>query len=228
MAFDIAKFANTLSIDQLSGPRNIDTITAEILGLKQRAGSAILGIGHRLIEAKSMLPHGEWLPWLTNQVEFSERTAQDFMRLAREWSNPQTFADLGPAKALIILSLPPDEREQFISEPHDIDGKQKTAEEMSVRDLKKIVKCKTPKRTERDGLPCVQSGGWQQLTSELWPKTEQLVVLSRVNVIGGIEYQLARCVAGPENECPFVFPNDNLTVAEPLTFDHWISVPENV
>ena len=49
--------------------------------MKQDAGNAILSIGQRLIEAKAMLPHGEWLPWLTEQVEFSERTARNFMRL---------------------------------------------------------------------------------------------------------------------------------------------------
>ena len=60
-----------------------------------------------------MLPHGKWIPWLTEQVEFSERTAQSFMRLAREWSNPQALADLGATKALALLALPPDERERF-------------------------------------------------------------------------------------------------------------------
>ena len=74
--------------------RSIETITAEILTMKQTAGDAILGIGQRLIEAKAMLPHGEWLPWLNEQVEFSERTARNFMRLAREWTNRQALADL--------------------------------------------------------------------------------------------------------------------------------------
>ena len=45
--------------------RDIETITGEIIQLKQDAGNAILGIGQRLIEAKAMLSHGEWLPWLT-------------------------------------------------------------------------------------------------------------------------------------------------------------------
>ena len=70
--------------------RDIEVITEEILSLKQTAGSAILEIGQRLIEAKQMLPHGEWLHWLEERVEFSERSANRFMRLAREWSNPTT------------------------------------------------------------------------------------------------------------------------------------------
>lgn len=113
-------------------PRSIESITAEILQLKQDAGNAILGIGQRLIEAKAMLPHGEWLPWLNEQIDISERTAQKFMRLAREWTNPNTLADLGASKALMLLALPEQEREQFIEEHNVID--------MSARELEKAVK----------------------------------------------------------------------------------------
>ena len=74
--------------------RDIEVITREILDAKRRGGEAILTIGRCLTEAKQALPHGEWLPWLNERVEFSERTAQNFMRLAREWSNPQALADL--------------------------------------------------------------------------------------------------------------------------------------
>lgn len=112
--------------------RTIETITAEIITLKTDAGNAIIGIGQRLIEAKEMLPHGQWLPWLTDQVEFSERTAQDFMRLAREWSNPQTLADLGKAKALKLLLLPAAERENFM-EAHDVPN-------MSTRELEQAIR----------------------------------------------------------------------------------------
>ena len=137
MAFDIAE---SPIAEGAVAERHSETITAEILQLKQDAGNAILGIGQRLIEAKSMLPHGKWIPWLTEQVEFSERTAQSFMRLAREWSNPQALADLGATKALALLALPPDERERFIEENHVVDGEAKTAAEMTTRELEKAVK----------------------------------------------------------------------------------------
>ena len=137
MAFDIAE---SPVAEGAVAERNIKIITTEILQLKQDAGNAILGIGQRLIEAKSMLPHGKWIPWLTEQVEFSERTAQSFMRLAREWSNPQALADLGATKALALLALPPDERERFIEENHVVDGEAKTAAEMTTRELEKAVK----------------------------------------------------------------------------------------
>ena len=112
--------------------RTIETITDEILDAKRTGGEAILTIGRCLIEAKEMLPHGEWLPWLNERVEFSERTARNFMRLAREWTNRQTLADLGAAKALTLLALPAEEREQFVEDHNVID--------MSARQLKKAIR----------------------------------------------------------------------------------------
>lgn len=38
------------------------------------------------------------------------------MRLAREWTNRTALSDLGATKALTLLALPPEEREQFIAE----------------------------------------------------------------------------------------------------------------
>ena len=112
--------------------RDIETITGEILDAKRAGGEAILTIGRCLIEAKDMLSHGEWLPWLTERVEFSPRTAQNFMRLAREWSNTQTLADLGASKALALLALPPEERETFLEEHNVVD--------MSARQLEQAIK----------------------------------------------------------------------------------------
>ena len=115
-----------------SRARSIEVITGEILDLKQKGGQVILDIGRCLIEAKSLLNHGEWLPWLNEQVEFSERTAQKFMRLAREWSNPSTLADLGASKALMLLALPESERDSFVQDHNVID--------MSARQLEQAIK----------------------------------------------------------------------------------------
>ena len=120
--------------------RDIEVITREILDAKRRGGEAILTIGRCLTEAKQALPHGEWLPWLNERVEFSERTAQNFMRLAREWSNPQALADLGAAKALTLLALPAEERESFIAENHVVGGEEKTVIDMTSRELEKAIR----------------------------------------------------------------------------------------
>ena len=120
--------------------RDIETITAEIIRLKQDAGSAILSIGDRLIEAKAMLSHGEWLPWLEDQVEFSVSAANRFMRLAREWRNSSALTNLGATKALTLLALPPEERETFMTENHLVGGQEKTVVDMTSRELEKAIR----------------------------------------------------------------------------------------
>ena len=113
--------------------RTIEAITTDLLDAKRRGGEAILTIGRCLIEAKDMLPHGEWLPWLNEKAEFSERTARNFMRLAREWTNRQALADLGASKALTLLALPADEREQFMADNNVVDMTTRQLEE-AIRD----------------------------------------------------------------------------------------------
>ena len=149
-AFDISKYAATLNQPAPAETRDIEAITTEIIQLKQDAGNAILGIGQRLIEAKAILPRGEWLPWLEERVEFSERSAQNFMRLAREWSNPQALADLGASKALTLLALPPEERETFMAESHLVGGEEKTVVDMTSRELERAIKERDAARQEAE------------------------------------------------------------------------------
>ena len=120
--------------------RDIETITGEILKAKRTGGEAILTIGRGLLEAKALLSHGEWLPWLEERVEFSEKAAQRFMLLARKYSNPTTLSDLGASKALILLAIPDEVRDEFIEAPHVVDGEEKTVTDMSVRELKAAIK----------------------------------------------------------------------------------------
>lgn len=131
--------------------RDIGVITAEILLYKRQAGTSILEIGRRLNEAKAQLSHGEWLPWLEHQVEFSEASAQRFMRLAREYPNPSPVTDLGVAKALQLLALPAEEREVFVAEPHEVDGEEKTVLEMSKRELAKAIRERDEARNQAEG-----------------------------------------------------------------------------
>jgi hypothetical protein len=68
--------------------------------------------GALLIEAKEKLEHGQWLPWLKANCEISERTAQQYMRLARHRDEIDTksaeHADLPVSRALRLLAKPVD------------------------------------------------------------------------------------------------------------------------
>ena len=137
--------------EEMTATRPIETITAEILVYKNQAGAAILEIGRRLIEAKDQLEHGAWSAWLKDRVSFSERSAQNFMRLAREYPNPQTFADLGASKALALLDIPAEDREAFAEE---VD-----VEHCSVRELQAAIKARQEAENQAKGwaLKCEQA-----------------------------------------------------------------------
>lgn len=134
--------------------RPIEIITQEINYYKFQVGTGIIEIGKRLLEAKQCLPHGKWGDWLQNEVEFSERTAQDYMKIAREYGNPQLIADMGNSttKALLLLSVPASEREEFVSEAHEINGESKLVSEMTTKEMSQLVKELEAERAEKEKL----------------------------------------------------------------------------
>lgn len=127
-------------LDTLYEERGIEIITEEILFYKRQAGGAIIEIGRRLNEAKEVLNHGEWLPWLRDKVDFSVRSAQNFMRLAKEYEESAEIAHLGASKALALLALPDSEREEFAAEKHEVNGEEKSTAEMTLAELKQAIR----------------------------------------------------------------------------------------
>lgn len=65
---------------------------------KQAAAMKALEAGAALIEAKKLLPHGGWGPWLAS-AGIPERSAQRYMRLSRADMETATVADFGVAEA---------------------------------------------------------------------------------------------------------------------------------
>lgn len=130
----------TLDQAQPGTVRDIGTITGEILEAKRVGGEAIITIGQRLIEAKALLSDEKWLYWLSEKVDFSPRSAQRFMKLAREWSDATALSHLGATKALQLLALPESEREEFLSETHQVNGEEKTVIDMTSRELEKAIR----------------------------------------------------------------------------------------
>ena len=64
--------------------------------------------GERLIESKALVKHGEWLLWLNELCDLSERTAQVYMRLARHkdvtGAKSATAADLTMSIAIAEIT----------------------------------------------------------------------------------------------------------------------------
>jgi DNA repair exonuclease SbcCD ATPase subunit len=131
--------------------RTPQLIAAEINSIKQQARVLLLQsaieIGKRLTEAKSMVQHGEWGAWLEQNVDYSQSTANNLMRIHEEYgnnqislfdqSNSQALANLGYTHAVALLAVPSYERAQFVEE-HKV-------EDLSTRELQQLIK-------ERDEL----------------------------------------------------------------------------
>lgn len=75
------------SADKLS-PSVANEIRAEHEACERSARSAVehaIRAGQLLEEVKAHLRHGEWLPWLTKNVPFSQQTANAYMRIAANY-----------------------------------------------------------------------------------------------------------------------------------------------
>lgn len=123
--------------------RTLPVIISEIHIIEQKvAKEALEGavqIGVRLQEAKEKVGHGNFETWCRENLNYSKRTAENFMRVAREYggenglfSKTQALADFSITKALSLLKVPEEDREKFIEE-HEI-------EDMTTRELEEEIK----------------------------------------------------------------------------------------
>jgi chromosome segregation ATPase len=119
--------------------RPLSVIETEINFYKTQTATGIIEIGKRLIEAKAQLQHGEWLPWLRDKVDFTEFTAARFMRVSKEFGNLPSTANLGTGKLFALLDIPAEERQTFIEDKHTVNGNEKTVDEMTTRELQKVI-----------------------------------------------------------------------------------------
>ncbi len=163
-------------MNDIKNQRSIETITAEINMYKAQTVQNIIEIGKRLTEAKSMLNHGEWTEWLTEKVELSHRTANNFIKISQEYSNSTALTNLNYTKLTQLLALPSDEREEFIAETHTVNGKEKTVSEMSTRELDKVLKERDELKKELTEVKTSQDNikvGYERRISNLQEKVNE-------------------------------------------------------
>ena len=127
--------------------RDPGIIAAEINMIKRQVQEAVIygtiRIGEKLCEAKSLVAQGEWGRWLEENVEYSQSTAENLMKLYREyggnqeslfdtWTNSQMFGKLTYTQHLALLALPFADRQEF-AEANNV-------AEMSTRQLQDAVR----------------------------------------------------------------------------------------
>lgn len=138
--------------------RSIEIVTAEIHTIRDNVArvfmDGVIQIGRRLEEAKQLVPQGEWLAYLDKELGYKPSTAQNYMRIAREFGDGQVglsgktasdfFGNLGYSQLLPLLGLPEEEREQ-LAEEHDLAG-------MSSREIQALVKERDEAKANADKL----------------------------------------------------------------------------
>jgi Protein of unknown function (DUF3102) len=105
----------------------IDREHAAAIGSARCAIEHAVECGRLLIQAKAQVAHGEWLPWIEANTTVHPRTAQVYMRLARELpklseANANRVAHLTIREAIVAVSqhtasiaaLPPQRQHQLI------------------------------------------------------------------------------------------------------------------
>ena len=78
---------------------------ADVQDAAKTAAERAIEAGHALIEAKALVPHGQWLPWLREHCALAERTAQVYMKIAKLGLKSATVADIGLNAAAKVITL---------------------------------------------------------------------------------------------------------------------------
>src|ERR1700732_2297567 len=77
-------------------------------GALKRSLQHAIAAGELLLEAKDQLKHGQWLPWLKEHCQISERTVRLYMRVAKNKAQIGNVADLTVRGAVALLAAPLD------------------------------------------------------------------------------------------------------------------------
>lgn len=163
---------------------SVEILAAEINSIKEQTKKILLQssieIGKRLLMAKNQIDHGRWGEWVEENVNYSQRTASNLMKIFEEFNSDgdhageletksQALADLSYTKAVALLGIPAEERDQFVEE-NDV-------ESMSTRELIKSIE------EERDKAILKQEAlqtSIEDLNDEI--KEEKKTLLNKIEV----------------------------------------------
>lgn len=178
---DFAEASPTL-VEENPAPVTID-VEAEIVTLDQRADRirklaadvtrGIIEIGNELIAAKAEIGHGNFTEWLKENFDWTDRTAQNFMRVAERFGKNENVFGFKPSTLIQMLALPVGSEDEFIAANEAAD---KPVGEMSARDVKDAVKKFNRQRNGglKENFGLVQSAAPEtndNTTDEIIPET---------------------------------------------------------
>lgn len=107
------------------------------------AAQNLIQYGRVLVEAKPLVPHGEFGNWVQTNFGMSERSAQSYMAVWRKFGGKSQFQSIQFSNLQKMLSLPEGTENDF-AESHDL-------ENMTAREVEKAVqKVREEERNKRN------------------------------------------------------------------------------
>ena len=118
-------------MQEIALSNNLSQIELEIKHHQKIAGESIWEIGRRLNHVKENdLVHGQFMEWL-KKIEFSQKVANQFMKVEKELPNSATSQNLGINVLYLIATLPEEEKREQIE-------KIEQGESPTVRELQEV------------------------------------------------------------------------------------------
>ena len=118
-------------MNEITLSNNLSQIELEIKHHQKIAGQSIWEIGRRLNHVKEKdLVHGQFMEWL-KKIDFSQKVANQFMKVAKELPNSATSQNLGINALYLIATLPEEEKQEQIE-------KIEQGESPTVRELQEV------------------------------------------------------------------------------------------
>jgi hypothetical protein len=120
-------------------PDNARTLArhaTEIRRLGKQVVSDVIEIGRLLVESKELVGHGDWLPWLSREFQWSDTTAERFMRVHSLSLKNGNLPNLDiPLSGLYLLAAPstPEEAKR------EVLSRAEAGEPMPLNTVKEIV-----------------------------------------------------------------------------------------
>ena len=154
------------------------------------------------------MPYGEWGNYIRDQLNYSQSTAQNFMRIFDEYgaaqqslfgpvAESQALGNLSYTKALALLAVPREERETFAAE---VD-----AEHISSRELAEAIRERDEARKAQEEAEAREKNAREELaeTSEMLDKTldernaRGVIIREREETLAALEKELEELKSRP-------------------------------
>lgn len=139
--------ANVPAVQSQNTPPTLVQLENEIKFHISQMSQNIIEIGTRLIQAKSLVKHGEWSNWLESNFALTNSTATKFMKVAKRFGRDSKIVsvpNLNSTQMITLLSLPEADTEKFIKEQEETGS---PVENMTAKTLRGKVKTWNQKST---------------------------------------------------------------------------------